>query len=105
MAPRQGCNRAAAQRLALRGQTAFFHDLARNRLDAAADGFVVYVQTDRVNCSPGVLQVSFLSWRFLRQSEHRSRSENPSSFHLCIPTAGTSPVLGELELGVRPVCP
>jgi hypothetical protein len=38
-----------------------------------------------------VLRVRFLSWRFPRQSQHRSRFENPSSFHLCIHTDGTFP--------------
>jgi hypothetical protein len=77
------------QDLALRQHAAFFHDLARNGLDAETDGFFVNVESDIVKAVHRVLQVRFLSWRFLSQSQHRSRFENPSSFHLCIHTDGT----------------
>jgi len=74
------------QDLALRQHAAFFHDLARSGLDAETDGFLVNVESDIVKAVHRVLRVRFLSWRFLRQSQHRSRFENPSSFHLCIHT-------------------
>ena|SRR5580765_1951258 len=69
----------------------FTHNFARGSLDAKTDGFLVYVESDIVRGIHGVLPVSFLSRRFLRRPQHRSRSENPSSFHLCIHTDGTFP--------------
>ena len=77
------------QRPALRRNHTFFHDLAGCGLDTKTDGFLVNVESDIVRAVHGVLLVSFLSRRFLRRSQHRSRSENPSSFHLCIHTDGT----------------
>src|SRR3954462_14942239 len=72
---------------------AFFHDLPSRGLDTKTDGFLVYVESDIVRAVHRVLRVSFLSRRFLRRSQHRSRFENPSSFHLCIHTDGTDPIL------------
>src|SRR5208282_1109358 len=79
------------QDLALRQHAAFFHNLARSGLDTETDGFLVNVESDIVKAVHRVLQVRFLSWRFPRQSQHRSRFESPSSFHLCIHTDGTFP--------------
>src|SRR5208282_1268509 len=79
------------QDLALRQHAAFFHNLARSGLDTETDGFLVNVESDIVKAVHRVLQVRFLSWRFPRQSQHRSRFESPSSFHLCIHTDGTDP--------------
>src|SRR5260370_12252878 len=79
------------QGLALRRRTAFFHNLARRSISAEADGFLVTVESEIVKGVYGVLVVSFLSRRLLRRSQHRSRSENPSSLHLCIHTDGTFP--------------
>ena len=96
MAPRHGCGRTEAhlpQDLALRQHAAFFHNLAGGGLDAETDGFFVNVESDIVKAVHRVLRVSFLSWRFLRQSQHRSRFENPSSFHLCIHTDGAGTII------------
>src|SRR5258708_23211204 len=87
---RPGCG-PLPQSPALRRHAAFFHDLARGGLDAETDGFFVNVESDIVKGIHRVLQVSILSRRFPRRSQHRSRSENPSSFHLCIHTDGTFP--------------
>ena len=76
---------------ALRQQAAFFHDPARRALDAEADRFLVNVESDIVKGIHRVLRVSFLSRRFPLRSQHRSRFENPSSFHLCIHTDGNDP--------------
>ena len=92
---RQGRGRAEAhrRRRTSRRHDVFFHDLARGGLDTETDGFLVYVESDIVKGIHRVLRVSFLSRRFPRRPQHRSRSQNPSSFHLCIHTDGTFPIL------------
>jgi hypothetical protein len=77
-----------AQHRTLGSQRAFFHDLAGCRLDAITDGFLVYVQSDIVDSTHGVLLIETSgSAASNSRSQQCSLGENPFPFpYLCIQT-------------------